>query len=256
MSGRNKDAENGQMAAAQQQASIAQQQLALGQQYSGLASTELARRTALEQPAIQFNSALASGDRGALLSAAALPISNITHAAEAAKAAAYNNAPAGAARDFALTQIDRGKSDNVAQFINQAFLGSHDALSKFGAEALQSGLQQEGAGLRGTEGGEQSTAGSAQTYNTIQQQAAQRKASTMNLIGQLAGIGGGIATGGLTSAAKTGAKAGVSALGASGALPTGFPAPSAQDLGGGYPVGAAPVVNPAPAYDGGWGRFF
>lgn len=187
MGGKSKSIEKAQVEQAKQQTALSQEQLALGRNYFDLAQKELARRQQLQQPAIGFASALASGDPTALTSAAAQPIAQITGAAESARANVMNNTPAGAARDYALAEIERGKSGDVAQFINQAFLGGMDTLSQLGSEALGAGLQQEGAGMRGLEGSTWSSQAAQSAYGNIQQQRVAQKAATTSMLGQLAG---------------------------------------------------------------------
>jgi hypothetical protein len=108
--------------------------------------------------------------------------------------------PRGAARDFAISGIDRDAYGQSANFLNQAFLSSFPALAGLATEDSGIGLQQLGAGYRGIEG-------AAGTNNQIQQVQQQQKASQLGLFGNLAGMAAGVATGGMSSAAGGGAKA-------------------------------------------------
>lgn len=175
-----------------QERSDSAQQAKIGQEYADMAKSELHKQNELQQPAIDYYKGIIdagnSGDYSKLITAAGVPISNITQQGEQAKEQIYNNIPAGAGRDAALAQLHTGKAGSIASTLNQIYTSAFPQLSNLGTQAGQTGLQETGASLRGLEG-------SANTTNTVMQADAQSKASTMGFLGALAG-GAGTAAGG------------------------------------------------------------
>lgn len=174
------------------QRSIRDQQLEQGRQQFDQSQTRMASFDRLRQPAINYYSGLASGDPSKMLTAAAVPLGNLSRSAAGARESAMNTMPRGAARDFAISGIDRDAYGQSASFLSQAFLSSFPALAGMATEDSGIGLQQLGAGMRGVEG-------AASTNNGIQQVQQQQKASQLGLFGNLAGMAAGAATGGLSS---------------------------------------------------------
>lgn len=172
------------------QRSIRDQQLSQGEKQFEASQARLVSSDRLRQPAINYYSSLASGDPSRMLTAAAVPLGNISRAAAGARESAMNTMPRGAARDFAISGIDRDAYGQSASFLNQAFLSSFPALAGMATEDSQLGLQHLGAGYRGVEG-------AGNTNNQIQQIQQQQKASQLGLFGNIAGMAAGAATGGL-----------------------------------------------------------
>lgn len=180
--GRNKQAEN-------QQASIANQQNEIARQNQQLATQNNQLRTQYQQPFIDFNTKIASGDRNAMMTASAVPLSNLNTQYRQSRANIYDTVQPGIGRDVALAQITRDQGDSTAGYLNQAYNQSMQNLYGAGTESGQMGLQQTGASLNGFQGA------SATNQNLINN-ATQRKAATMGAIGSLAGVAGGAALGG------------------------------------------------------------
>ena len=174
------------------QKNIRQTQFDQGQTQILQSQSSIDQGNRLRQPSIDFYSRLASGDPGSMLKAASVPLGNLSRSAASAKETIRDTVPRGAARDFALSGIDRDQYGQSAGFLNQAFLSSFPALQALATEQTGTGLQQLGAGYRGIEG-------SANTNNQIQQVQQQRKASQMGLLGNLAGMAAAPLTGGLSS---------------------------------------------------------
>ncbi len=175
---------------AQAQQQIAQQQMALEGRYADIAQGELARRTTLEQPLVDFNKALLSGDRTAALSAVAPMLGNVATQTKQAGANIMNTVPAGAGRDYALAQNQLGQGQQVAGILNNAFTGALTGQAQLGAEALGAGLQEEGAALSAAAGATSSYGAANQAYGQIQETEARKKAARMSFLGELAGAGG------------------------------------------------------------------
>lgn len=195
---------------------LANQQVGVSQEELALAREDRARRDQLIQPAvdvyksqidlqnpaIDFLKRLTSGDSSAVTTAAAPILSQITRQFQGAEESVYSNAPRGAARDFALSQIPVQQADSTAQALSAPITGAYSTLLNLGQSAtdklanVASGfgsfsLQEVGAGLRAQEG-------AAGTLNNVMQAQAARKAATMGFLGNLAQAGG-IAAGGALS---------------------------------------------------------
>ena len=85
--------------------SIAQQELGVAQQAQATSQQQYNQAQALEAPLIAQETALASGDRTAALTAAAPTISQIAGGYKASQQSILDSVPAGAARDTALAQL-------------------------------------------------------------------------------------------------------------------------------------------------------
>lgn len=174
---------------------IRQTQFDQGQSQITQSADSIAAGAKLRQPSIDYYSRLASGDPGSMLTAAAVPLGNLSRGAAGAKESIRDTVPRGAARDFALAGVDRDQYGQSAGFLNQAFLSAFPALQGLATEQTGTGLQQLGAGYRGIES-------SANTNNQIQQVQQQKKATQMSLIGNLVGAAAGPLTGGISSMMK------------------------------------------------------
>ena len=151
------------------------------------------QRSALLQKPIDFYSSLASGNPSTMMTAAAPGLSNISKQAQSAKGNIMETIPAGAARQYALAQIDRGKAGQGADFLNAAYMQSFPALQGIAKDTGDFGLQRLGAGYRGLEA-------AGQGNQAVIQSETQRQAAKMNMLGGLASVAGG----GITGALKKG----------------------------------------------------
>lgn len=172
------------------QVDIANKAQAIGSNSYDQSQESFGQRSELLQKPIDFYSSLASGNPQAMYAAAAPGLSNISKQAQSAKGNIMETIPAGAARNYALAQIDRGKAGQGADFLNQAYMSSFPALQGLASDTGNFGLQQLGAGFRGLEA-------AGQGNQAVINSETQRKAAKMNMIGGLAGMAGGAVTGGL-----------------------------------------------------------
>lgn len=173
------------------QQSLVNQSLDLSHKQGINADQNLAQRTELNKYPIDFYTSLASGDPAKMLTAAAVPLSNIAKQAQSAKGAIQDQLPAGATRQFALAQLEKDKYGKNADFLNQAYLSSFPALQGIAKDSGDMALQQTGAQFRAIEG-------AGNENQAVIQSETQRQAAKMGMIGQLAGVAGGVATGSLT----------------------------------------------------------
>ena len=180
----------------QQQVGLSQQQIDIAKQQNELAAQNYQRMLTLEQPAISYNQALASGDTTAMFKAAAPTLSTISSQAEAAKSSIYDTVAPGAARDFALSQLPIATRTAEAGALTSAQQQSYNALANLGAGFGGLNLQEVGAALSGLGGAGTSLSGASQTQQSIMGAQAQAKSSTMGFLGQLAGAAGTAAGGG------------------------------------------------------------
>lgn len=174
-----------------QEKAIADEQQATAHEQLGFAQQRLARGDALEQPLINYLSKVIGGNSLATHQALATPLSNITASAAQNKANIYNTVPAGAARDYALAANHINTGNQVASLTNSTFMSAFPTLAQLSGAQYSTGLQQTGAGIT-SESNAATTTG-----NVLQSQNAQ-KASTLGLVGSLAGTAGSVATAGLS----------------------------------------------------------
>ena len=180
---------------------ITQQQLGVEQQYLSMAQNQLQQQQTLTAPLEQANQniidASKTGNYSQLISAAGVPITNITQQTKQAQESAYNNIPAGAGRDAALAQAKLGEGTNIASTLNQLYQNALTSQAQLGSGAASIGLQEAGAGLNA--GGQAS-----QSNQTVMQAQEQAKSSTMGVFGSLIGAGGALGSGAMTSSAIAG----------------------------------------------------
>lgn len=165
---------------------VATQQLSTSKTQTDNAAADKARMDKLIQPAIDFNTALASGDREKSLAVAAPAIRTITDGYRAAKDNIINTVPAGPARDFALASLERDRTTSTTDAITQPFLSSFDKLANIGSGVGSFSLQELGAGIRSGEG-------AGLSFGDIAKTGAAQKQSTMGFFGSLAQAAGGVA---------------------------------------------------------------
>lgn len=146
------------------------------------AESERLERQRLREPVV--NQALAlTRDRPSLLAATAPVLGQITRGSNQARQQIMEQLPPGAARDVALAELERGKSDTIAGAKNQMYQGAFGTLGSLADSSGAFSLNQLGAALRGH--GE-----AAQTGKSVMDVEAQKKASTMGLLGQAVGAAG------------------------------------------------------------------
>lgn len=188
----------------QRQNDITNRALDLSQSTATGAQTAFGQRTQQLQKPLDFYNGVASGDPAKMLAAAAPGITNISKQAQSAKGSIMDTVAPGAARNFALAQIDRDKFGQNAQFLNQAFLSAFPALQGIASDTGNFGLQQLGASLNSMQQGSQGN-------QQIIQNEAQRKAAKMNMIGGIASMAGGGLAAGIPKMFGGASKAGASA---------------------------------------------
>lgn len=177
------------------QAAIAQSQYQTGQDLTKSGSDITSKGLDLYSPAINFYKGLASGDYSKMVQAAAPILSNISKQYTNVKQNVMDTTPSGAGRAFAVASLGRDQANANAGALNNAYMSAFTNLAGLGDKISGVGLQQTGAGLRGTEG-------AAQTNNQLQQVQQQRKASQLGFFGSLAGAAAAPFTGGLSMAAS------------------------------------------------------
>lgn len=182
-----------------EQISQAQQNLATTQadvMKSTLAESEAdrARRDTLTQPAVDFYTAMASGDQSKMTAAAGPILTQISQQQKAAKENIYNTAPRGAAQELALAQLPISAAGQTASAMGGAYTSSFDKLANLGSGYGSFSLAELGAGMRSGEAAGSSLAGAGQTQGNIMSAQAAKKAATMDFLGQAAGAGGSIAS--------------------------------------------------------------
>lgn len=174
--------------AEQMQLQTSQQQLALESQYAQYAQGRLAQGDALQQPLINRDKALVSGDPNTVLQAAGPGVGQFAKAGQASKDQIYNNLPPGAARDFAQAQSTMNTNTQTAGYINNLVNAAPGELAQIGTGQYSVGLTQAGQGQ--TSGQISNTA--AGQVGQLEQQS---KASTLGFLGSLAGAAGKAAGG-------------------------------------------------------------
>jgi len=177
------------------QLSTAQQQQQLESQYATMAQNIIQYGQNLQQPLVQQDVALTSGNPTAVLQAAGPQLGQIAQAGTAAQENIYNNVAPGAGRDFALSQVPQQTYSQSASYLNSLVNNAYGQLAQLGTGQLGLGVQQEAAGQGA---GSLSTTAAGNVATTE----AQSKSGTLGFLGSLAGaaaqgagIGAGIAAG-------------------------------------------------------------
>ena len=166
---------------------------------TGAGTTALGTSTALQTevgqlqaPLIKQETALASGDPKAALSAfmGTGGGAQVSSGYEASKAKIMNNVPPGAARDQALAQLETQKATAI---------GGGEASAVQNAPSVLANLagQQEQAALGYLNAGTGATANAANVFGTVYNQAQAQQAEALNFISSLAGVAGSALTGGM-----------------------------------------------------------
>jgi hypothetical protein len=124
--------------------------------------------------------ALASGNRTAALSAAMPMISQLSTGFNAARQQIQNNLPPGAARDTALANLQTQSAGGIATAQANAVQNAPNVLANLGSSLGGMSLQELGAQLSGLSGGAQTNLGAGQM-------AAQQQQSMLNFFSSLIG---------------------------------------------------------------------
>ncbi len=166
---------------------ITQQQLNLAQQQQTQSATDTAQRTALEQPLINKETALAGGDRNAALAASMPVISQISAGYKGAKEQINSSLPPGPGRDAALAQLETQKATGIAGAEASAVQQAPEILANVGQGVGAFSLQELGASLSGFSGAGNTNAGTG----SLQTQQSQAKWGPIVGLAQAAGSAAG-----------------------------------------------------------------
>lgn len=175
--GQEQAAEQSQITASQELAAIGQQSLTQEQQ-------QYAQSQTLEAPLIAKETALASGDRSAALSASMPVISQISQGYQASKAGTMNNLPPGAARDKALAQLETQQYTGIATAQASEVEAAPGILAQLGAGSAGLSVQELAGALSGN-------TSSAQVSGQVASEENAAKANSLQFFGSLAGAAGG-----------------------------------------------------------------
>lgn len=178
MSGASTQSLNTQNTIAQEQLQTSQQAQALSQQQYQTSQAELA-------PAEGYYQSLVSGNPQQTMAAAAPQISKITGGYNAAVENINNSVPAGAARDYALSQVPIQQNSQVASTLNSVTQNAYGSLAQLGAGSESAALQFLGGGV--------SAGNAASSANQVGINAAeQSKSSTLGFLGSIVGAGASV----------------------------------------------------------------
>ncbi len=166
---------------------------AQGNTLIGQGNTNIGKQQEYQNPLVNFLKGNMT-NQASRVSTNAIPIGQIAQGNAQARENILDSTPAGAGQQFALAGLKRDQAAQTSGLLNSTFLSSFPTLANIGNVDASTGLQQLGGGIRGIEGG-------AQGLGQINNRDAQSKASTLGMIGGLAGAAGKIATGGLFSGA-------------------------------------------------------
>ena len=187
MSGRDKAAEK-------RNADIAQSQYDMMKQQTAAYNQRLTQADAYRQPAVDWAKGVVS-DPVKNMAAAQGGLFSVDQGLKAGIQSIMDSVPEGAGRDYALANIRGTAAVQRQQQAYDSFMQALNMLNGFGQADTQTAFNQLGAGMRSGEAG-------VSTNQALMQAAAQRQAAMFGLIGQLGGIAGNIATGGLFGGAS------------------------------------------------------
>ena len=174
---------------------LTQEQIDLARSQQAQAAQDTAERKALQQPLIDKETALASGDRSKALAAAMPTISTLSQGYNAAKEQIMSSLPPGPGRDSALANLETQKYTGIAGAQASQVQAAPEILANIGSGVGAFSLQELGAALSGFSGATSSTnVGAGILNNEVQQQEA-AKANQLGFFGQLAGAAGTAAGG-------------------------------------------------------------
>jgi len=165
--------------------------MALSKERLQFSREDRARRDALTAPAIDYYGALATGDPEKITEALSPQISLIDQRYQQARKQMESLLPAGPLRDSAIARLERDRAANLGGLYTGQIVSSLDKLANLGSGFGSFSLNELGGGLRSLEGA------AANNRNLMQAQAAGKQA-TMGFLGDLAQVGGAVATGGIS----------------------------------------------------------
>jgi len=179
----------------QTQNQLTQQDIAISQQQQAQSNTLFNESQPGFQTAENYYTKLASGNPQAIFQSIAPAVGQIDTASQGAVQNIQQNMPRGGAEQLAVANVQQQRAGQVGNLGTQAYTGAFPALAS---------LSQGGLGISGNEiAGAISASSAGSTSNQAEMQVqAQGKASTMGLLGGLAGAGGEAASGGLSNPAK------------------------------------------------------
>jgi hypothetical protein len=189
--------------AVNQENAIAQQQLQLSQEYLPIAQQQQQQSSQLynlTEPGLSaaegYYKKLSTGDPNTIQAAIAPATEKISAASEAAKQNILRTSPRGGEQNLALEQADISKASQIGNLATTAYTGSFPALASLAGEGVGLSLNEVSAALSALGGSGTSLSGAATTTGNVAQQGAEGKASTLGLVGSLAGAAGTAAGGG------------------------------------------------------------
>ena len=173
----------------QEQLGISQQQLGIEQQALNTSNQEQAQYQQLTAPAIAYNTALASGDPNAIMTALAPQTQALSQERSQNQEQIYESMPAGAARDYAIGQNNQNVNSQTANLQASAVAQAPNTLANIGAGFGSNALQELGAALGFGNSATSATNAASTTNQGVMNVQEQGKASTLGVIGSLLGAG-------------------------------------------------------------------
>lgn len=134
------------------------------------------------EAANSYYTKLASGDPSALSRANAPAIQGITQQSNAAKQNIVQDTPRGGERNLALDQADIAKGSQISQLTTGSYTNAFPSLAQLSGQNVSQGNAATQTGLSGL-------SSAAGQYGNLLNINAQDKASTLGLLGSLAGAG-------------------------------------------------------------------
>lgn len=161
---------------------------------AGQSAADTATRVAAEQPVLAFDTAMTSGNPGAINTAAAPLLANINQGFMSTRQGILNdpNIQKGAARDLALSNLKYQEGTATASTLNNTYLSALNNLAQVGS----------GIGSFGTAESAQATQNlgvAGQTNQVAMQAASEGKQGMMGILSSLISAGGEIGLGALMS---------------------------------------------------------
>lgn len=156
----------------------------LGKDLVALGRDEFGRKKELQAPYEKQQRDLATGNIGTMMSTMSVPMGMFKQQAKASRDQIMNTMPPGAARDYALAELDRNEVGGTYDFLRSAYLQAPVNLAQLSTEAGNFGLQATGQGANDINSGITGRQGQMQV-------AAQRQAAWMGMIGNIAGMAAG-----------------------------------------------------------------
>lgn len=174
---------------------ITQEQLGIDQQQQNNSNQLFNMSLPGLQQSENYYSQLASGNPQQIFSAIAPAVGQINTASQGAAKNIAENSPRGGVEQMAQANLQQQRAGQVGNLATQAYTSSFPALAS---------LSQGGLGLAANEVSNAISAGSSASSSNqaVMQQQTAAKGQTLGFLGSLAGMGGDIATGGMSGLAK------------------------------------------------------